>query len=252
MNLLKRVTVYHSIAIFLAVLTFVNSLKLGFNNTLPQIFIAVLTCSLLDLLVKRLRHNRWTFPLTAVITGFFIGTVLETNLKWYILIIAAVAAIASKHFITFKHRPVFNPANLGILFASVFFSTTYNWWASTPLWLVVLFGSIITYQLRNYYLVISYLIAHIIFFGAYALIIKSPIIPQLFLINFFFVFFMLAEPKTSPINLKGKVIFGVLVALFYLIFGITVPEHNIILALAVGNVCVPFINKFTVRISHND
>ena len=44
---------------------------------------------------------------------------------------------------------------------------------------------------------------------------------------------------------KQRIVYGVLVAISFVIFSYIIPQHDIILALATGNVIVPFLNKMS-------
>ncbi len=61
-------------------------------------------------------------------------------------------------------------------------------------------------------------------------------------------FFMLTEPKTTPILKKGKIIYGILTAIFTFLILIFIPQYEESLAaLVVANILVPIINKITIR-----
>ncbi|MBI2130987.1 hypothetical protein HYU10_04420, partial [Candidatus Woesearchaeota archaeon] len=56
--------------------------------------------------------------------------------------------------------------------------------------------------------------------------------------------FMLIEPKTHPFQKKQRIIYGILVAVLLMTFNKIIPIHDLPLALAVGNVFIPVLNKF--------
>ena len=62
--------------------------------------------------------------------------------------------------------------------------------------------------------------------------------------SFFFLLFMVTEPKTSPVGKKPQIVYGIVLGALAVGFLIWLPlfDHSI-LALAVGNVLLPFIIK---------
>lgn len=63
----------------------------------------------------------------------------------------------------------------------------------------------------------------------------------------FVAFFMATDYATSPINIKGKIIFGIgcgLITAWIRLFGLT--TEGVSIALLTMNFLVPFIDKFTL------
>lgn len=56
---------------------------------------------------------------------------------------------------------------------------------------------------------------------------------------------MLIEPKTNPA--KNRIAYGVLVAIMLVALHFYIPMHDLPLALAIGNILVPFLNKFELK-----
>lgn len=232
---------------FLIVLSLVSVFFYDFGaQALIQVIIAVLTTTILDLIIGYLKFKTWEFPQSALISGLFIGGLLTQGLQWHMYIIAGAIAILSKHLIRFQQRHIFNPANLGILLVSIIFGVQHTWWISSPLILVLLFGIFIIWRLRRFDLTFSFLISYYLinsiielsrrahFQEIYSTIINGGVI-------YFFSMYMLIEPKTNPS--KNRIYYGILVAVLFVIFHLFVPQHDLPLALAVGNIFVPILNK---------
>ena len=252
-SLLNRFTVYNCMTFFLIILHVVSAFFYGFGvNALFPVLIAVITTTTLDLIIeyfkseKNRMQNSIFFPNSALISGLFIGGLLTQNLQWYFYVLAGMIAILSKHLIKIQQKHIFNPANFGILLVSVIFGVSHTWWISSPLVLVLIFGIFIIWRLRRFDLTISFLatyylinpiielLKHGSFNDIYLTIINGGVI-------YFFSMYMLIEPKTNPATRKSRVIYGILVAIFFIAFQV-LP-----LALAIGNVLVPVLNKFKFR-----
>lgn len=236
----------------------------GVKSLFP-VLIAVITTVTLELLIEysKLEKNRISnlifFPSSALISGLLIGGLLTQNLQWYVYVIAGIVAIASKHVIKFNQKHIFNPANFGILLVSIFFGASHTWWVASPIILVLVFGIFIIWRLRRFDLVLTFLISYYlinsiielskgnVFNDVYSTIINGGVV-------YFFSMFMLIEPKTNPSQRNQRIAYGILVSILLVAFS-QYPQfyknalatfferHSIPLALAVGNVFVPILNR---------
>jgi len=57
---------------------------------------------------------------------------------------------------------------------------------------------------------------------------------------------MLIEPVTSPAKMKGRIAFGVLAGIFAALLYVVWLPAMLVGALFFADLCVPFINKFSV------
>jgi Na+-translocating ferredoxin:NAD+ oxidoreductase RnfD subunit len=81
----------------------------------------------------------------------------------------------------------------------------------------------------------------IIFVGCFLILFGTR---NILLINLFFVFIMLIEPKTTPTTRKGRRLYAAIAALFSFIFFKLVPQFDAsLLALASANTLAPFLNR---------
>ena len=146
---------------FLIILNLVSVFFYGFGiNALLPVLIAVITTTLLDLLIEYFKFKSWSFPQSALISGLFIGGLLTQNLPWYIYVIAGAIAILSKHLIKLNQKHIFNPANFGVLLVSVIFGAAHTWWISSPLILVLVFGIFTLWRLKRIDLGFSFVAAY--------------------------------------------------------------------------------------------
>ena len=235
---------------FLIILHLVSAFFYGFGiKALLPVLIAVITTTILDVLIEYFKSKAWFFPQSALISGLFIGGLLTQNLQWYVYVIAGIIAIASKHLIRIQQKHIFNPANFGVLLVSIIFGVSHTWWISSPLLLVLIFGIFVIWRLRRFDLTISFLICYYLinsiielirgaqFQDIYHTIIYGGVI-------YFFSMYMLIEPKTHPNARKQRIVYGFLVAVLFILFHFFIPRYDLPLALAIGNIFVPVLNRF--------
>lgn len=196
---------------------------------------------LLDGFFLYLKKRELEFPLSGLVSGLIISTVLAPGNLFFI---APIAAILSKHLIRVFGKHIFNPAGFGLFVANVFFHLPLTWWLTTNILLVVFFGLILAYKVRKLGLALSFYCAMFVLSIIYSLINHQPALANISLINFFFILFMLVEPKTSPFYVKGQVIYGALTAGLALTSLIFLGQYDfLILGLMAGNVTNLFLRK---------
>lgn len=201
-----------------------------FKHIIP---ICLISC-LLDFTILCLRDRKLTFPLSALVSGLIISAVLAPTRFFFI---APAVAILSKHIIKTADRHIFNPAGLGLLIANVCFGLPLTWWLTTNGLLFVIFGLFLAYRIKKFSLIFSFSLATFILSISYSLFSRQPALANLGILNPFFIFFMLPEPKTSPVYLKSKLIYGGIVSLFVVLGLAFLPRYDfLILGLILGNV----------------
>ena len=248
-SLISRLTIYQYMIFFLVILHLVSALFYDFGiSALIPVIIAVLTTTILDLFIEYSRSKTWAFPQSALISGLFIGGLLTQSLEWYIYVLAGTIAIASKHLIKINKKNVFNPANLGILFVSLIFGVSHTWWISSPLILVIPFGIFIVWRLRRFDLAIAFLASYYLINSIFELsggasasdiyytILNGGVV-------YFFSMLMLIEPRTSPNGRNQRIVYGALVAILFIVLHFYMPRHDLPLALAIGNIIIPVLNR---------
>ena len=250
-SLISRFTVYQYMIVFLIVLSLVSVFFYGFGAAaLIPVLIAVIATTLLDLFIEYFKTKQWVFPQSALISGLFIGGLLTQGLQWHIYVLAGIIAILSKHLIKIQQKHIFNPANFGILLVSMIFGVSHTWWVSSPLVFVLIFGIFIIWRLRRFDLAVSFLVSYYLINSIAELIGGSTFNDVLYtVINggvvYFFSMYMLIEPKTNPTSgKKQRIIYGILVAILFIALHFYIPQHDLPLALAIGNIFVPILNRF--------
>jgi len=182
-----------------------------------------------DSVITYLKTKNFLITEGSIVSGLIVGYVLAASQAWWIIALASLIAISSKHIIRFNARHIFNPAAFGIL-AAVFFLGASTEWKGAYLWYIIIpFGLYFALKIRKLEIVASYFIASFILFGAQAVIQNAQIFNILGYLNYFFIFIMLVEPMTTPMTYYGKIIFGSGAgALIFILYSLGVKETELV------------------------
>ena len=110
-----------------------GQVSFGFEVSIAQILIAVLTCAILDVVVVARREHVLAWPASALLTGNGIALLLRVSgtrhgdwwslRGWWIFAGTAALGIASKYAFRRGTRPVFNPSNVALVVCFVMLGT---------------------------------------------------------------------------------------------------------------------------------
>lgn len=208
------------------------------------IFTALLFSIGTDTLINYLRTRKLTVTESSLVSGLIIGYVISSDERWWIIALAAILAITSKHIIKIRDRHLFNPAAFGV-FVTVLAFGAYTQWKASYMWYIIIpFGVYFILKIKKLEAALSYILASLVLYGGQAIIQKVPLFNIFGYLNYFFIFIMLIEPKTTPVRRLSKILFGagaaVLTFIFYEIG--TVPEAEL-LGLLSFNLLTPFLNR---------
>ena len=185
--------------------------------------IAIMTAVLIDVVFYTFQKRKQILPDGSVITGLIIALILGTTTSFLVMIGTVAIAILSKHIVSYKKKPIFNPAAFGLFISVLVFKSQQSWWGAfgdLPWWTLIFIligGYMITSRVNKYPQVFSFLGTYISLFFLLSLLhigdtfdaLRPPFINA----TMFFGFFMLTDPPTSPGKPKNQVIFGVLSAI---------------------------------------
>lgn len=253
---LNRIDVYSWMIVALLVFSASGAYTFGVLETVPQTLIAIAAANAFDVLARRIRTGQTKFTKTATITGLFIGQLLPLSAEFYLPLLAAGMAIASKHLINLRRRHVFNPALFSLLVVALAFSVLPSWWGSFAFpasWFpmlsmaaVVILGLVITFRQNRHDLVWPFVGALLLFNFVGTTIF--PEAPQFSLAVdstiLYAAFFMLVEPRTSPIFRKARIAYGILAAAVFTAFNFVAPEYNLLAMILVANLFVLPLDKY--------
>ena len=190
-------------------------------------------------------------PRSALISGLSLCLLLRTN-SVALLIVTAVVTIASKFFLKWNHKHIFNPTNFGIV---AMIALSGEVWVSPAQWgsklqfgflMACLGGMVVHRALRSdvsYAFIFSY--AAILLGRAYWL--GDPLAIPLKQLQsgalLLFTFFMISDPKTTPDSRAGRLLFAILVAAgaAYVQF-VLYRTNGLLWSLALCSLLTPFID----------
>ncbi len=188
---------------------------LRFDNALAILGAGLLT----QLLLARRRGERFD-PRSPLITCLSLILLLRAD-HAAIAGLAAVLAIASKFWLRAQDRHFFNPANFGIV--AVLLLTPGAWvsagqWGNTALlsFAVLCLGTVVVTRAVRADVTSAFLFFYTGMLAARALWLGDPwVVPAHHLQSgalLIFAFFMISDPKTTPVTRVGRVLFAALVA----------------------------------------
>lgn len=256
MNPLNRINIYDWMIIALSIFSAAGIYTFGWQNTLPQVLIAVASANAFEAVANKIRGKEIRFSKSATITGLFVGQLLPLSAAFYLPIATAAIAIASKNLINIHRRHVFNPTLFSMLVVSLLFGVSASWWGSfafptepfpmMSMAAVIVLGLIITIRQRRHDLVWPFIGAYLLF--SFVVTMIFPSVTQLSVIidvvTLYAVFFMLTEPKTSPLFRKARMAYGVLAAGVYVLLNIFLPDYNLIGMVLVANLLVQPLDRY--------
>lgn len=195
-------------------------------HAIPHAIIAVMTAVIFDALVARVLGRKVTFSTGGVITAMIVADVLSSMTPVYLIVIATVLALSSKHLLKQGRKPLFNPAAVGLLVTALVFSAAESWWAAMPndpIWympIMVAVGVVVAVRAKKYVQVLTFLGTYFTLVLVMALghlglasatpadALRAPFINSALFLGFF----MLTDPPTSPGTIREQVPFAIVSA----------------------------------------
>ncbi|WP_067622547.1 RnfABCDGE type electron transport complex subunit D [Alicyclobacillus acidiphilus] len=210
---------------------------------------AVASALVMDWIVSRFYFKKPRISDGGAVTGLIVAMVLGSLTAWYLTILTVAVALASKHLLKTKRKPIFNPAAVGLLVSTMAFSTMQSWWGGMSLLppeylaCLCLLGLWTAIRVKKLPQVLAFL-------GAYAIVsvifmafpttrmdalyaLENPMLNS----ALFLAFFMLTDPPTSPAIRRDQVWFGVLVGTLSVVIYMVFPAElsYLFIALLIGN-----------------
>lgn len=221
---------------------------LDFKVSIAQILISMAVCGLIEGVVTFRKTRMLVWPASGILTGSSIALILRASgtvhgdywslngIEFFVL--AGVVSLLSKHLIRPTGRHLFNPSNVGIVWALLVVGPNhvfaqYLWWGPSILgqvlaYAVILLGAL--WVLRAVGMIpmaLSFLLTFAVLIGLFALggrefiaiWHEGPIGGMEYWVNvalsaevLVFVFFMISDPQTAPKAPEARVIYGAAVA----------------------------------------
>lgn len=223
--------------ILLSLMVAVSSVML---KTFPTgVVFAVVFCVIFDFLLQEFRfRKKLEFPSQAIISGLIIGSVAPISASVVLILLASGVAICSK-LVRIKHRPILNPATVGLLVALASFGIGDTWWVLSsfnvngvlftlgPILFLVSYKAKRIYAPLFFILITAILQVALVGFNQFSWFTLDTIV---FGINYYFAFVMMADPKTSPNKTAAQIAFGVGIALTFFLLS----RQNLMYALLIS------------------
>ena len=221
---------------------------LGFELSIAQILVSILTCAVLEVALTFWRRRVLMWPASALLTGNGVAFILRVpgtaHGDWWSLrgagIFAAAAAVSllSKYVIRVRGRHVFNPSNFGLVAVFGLLGTRLVnpqdlWWGpmspglALTLAIIVTGGLVIVSQLRMLGLVAAFWLTFAAGIGLLAATGHCmtarwhvgqvcggsfwsvlALSPEILV----FMFFMITDPRTTPAGRVARAVYGAFVA----------------------------------------
>lgn len=237
--------------ILLCLLATISGYKYGYENVLGQLAVAVLITGITNSAIEYFRTKTLRISDSGLITGLIIAMVLAPNSPLLLTGLLSILAIASKYILRINNRPVFNPAALGLMIGLIFFKTALGWWGDYYHILTIVAGSILLIKFPGRWkMIFAFLITLSALIISKAQISGPSAFDQLYLnisISSFFIFFMLTDPKTSPLLPNQFVTFGILAAIGSFAAAIFLPSTIFVSGLLLADLSVPYLNHLSIQ-----
>jgi Na+-translocating ferredoxin:NAD+ oxidoreductase RnfD subunit len=210
--------------------------------------IAVVSALAIEAIVLYLKTKAFRITESAIITGLIIGFVLSSDEVWWKFVFASALAIFSKQLIRFQKRHIFNPAAFGIFLSTILLGASTQW-KGTYLWYIVVpLGIYFAYKTKKMEVIMGYAIIFLMLFGVQAFLKNFSLFSIFGYLNYFYIFVMIIEPKTTPAKTAGKYIFGAgTAALIFILTEAGVKFDVELFSLLAMNVTVPLLNKLSFK-----
>lgn len=217
---------------FALTLIFVTALFYKPSVQVVLAYLLSLVCTVgADIALLKIRRIKPFFPSAALVTGSIIGLLHSPTLPLYEVVVVAIIAMLSKHFLKRGKQHIFNPASLGLFIVGILFSHNVSWWGgafqtfstesirSILFFLILLIpGYISLVKVRKVKIILPFLICYsllnYVFNGFFPLFDPTVL---------FFALIMLPEPMTTPTESKAQVLFGIVVAVVSLVISLPLP-----------------------------
>jgi Na+-translocating ferredoxin:NAD+ oxidoreductase RnfD subunit len=221
---------------------------LGFKVSIAQILVSIGVGALIEGAVLYRRQHQLVWPASGILTGSGVALILRAsgtdNGDWWSLngigffVVAVALSLASKHLIRPGGRHVFNPSNVGLVWALLVIGPSqvfpqYLWWGPNDWGVAAAYGVIVAGALwilrpvRMMPMVLSFLVPFAVMIGILAAMGQSfvaiwhdgpveglsywltiALSPELLV----FVFFMMSDPQTAPRQPRARVLYGLTTA----------------------------------------
>lgn len=230
-GLLNSITMYRVVLYGLMILSLIAIIfgflrllpfsGLQFTYTLAVILVSVFVSNTLFAKITGADTNIESFWITGFILFLTLAPINEQN-DLIVTILISVVAMASKYFLTYDKKHIFNPAAVGMFLAGLFGFGNSIWWVGSAVLLpfVFIIGLLVVRKIRRFQMFFTFIIfallTAVIFNylnGLNAIETLTQVILSWPLI--FFGTIMLTEPFTTPYKKQHRTIYAILVGVLF-------------------------------------
>lgn len=196
-------------------------LLLNFNRSPNQIVTALVACALLEVIYTYAMTRMFIVPISGIISGLGLALLFTAPGIGWLMPLAAFITMTGKYVVTWRGHHVYNPTNLALVIliaassGQVSIAPAYQWGGYWQV-LVVVFalGMIIAWRAKKLPLVVAFCITYALGALLRAQLTHQPAELTLYATIsggafWLFVFFMITDPKTSPPDVRGMILYGV-------------------------------------------
>lgn len=210
--------------------------------------VAVISAVGIEAFVLYLKTKSLGITESSIITGIIVGYVVSYDEPLWKFVFAAASAILSKYLITFEKKHIFNPAVFGIFLPTIILGASTQWKGTYAWYILVPFGIYFARKIRKLEVLIGYAVISLLLFATQALLQKVSLWNIFGYFSYFYIFVMVIEPKTTPLNPAAKYLFGAgTAALIFILTEAGVRFDVELFSLLVMNAAVPLLNKLGGR-----
>ena len=235
----------------LAQLLILIGLSLSFTSASSiwlNLLVAWLVAILLELILNAAGKKIVHLPDAALISATIIVGVLASSTPTPIIALVVAISILAKHFVHYRGKHIFNPANLGILLAVFILGQNAEWWVASNVFAIVGLGLFVMYKIRRLltpiiFLTLYFLLLFVTTSDIHLEFIKNSLVADFSI--YFFAFIMLPEPRTAAWTSKGRYINSGLTAIIGVVLSMLNVKVPLLVALATVNLLTPLVNNYT-------
>ena len=241
-NSYARITIYQQMIISLSLLVLINSVNLG-AQLLVNSAITIAGIFVFHYLISKLRKKEQISYESVAITGLLIALILMPS-ELYVLVLASLIAVLSKR-IKFSNRHVVNPAMTGVFAAVLLTNSSDSWSGAAQLLPVIVLGLMVAQKYRRLHFVIPFIFTHMLLSVAHRFYYGiHPVYHDIFGgLIYFLAFFMLLEPKTTPVRPNARIVYGIVSAIIIFALGLFAPKYAVTGGLLLCNLLIQPIEK---------
>jgi Na+-translocating ferredoxin:NAD+ oxidoreductase RnfD subunit len=246
-----------TLAVVLTLWTVLGQTVYYFNRDRFQLGIAVASACLLDFVITACWRRELTVPLSAYITALSVGLLLESY-DWRVYVVVPAWGILSKYLFRDSTRHFFNPSNFGLVMVLLFghgiasIAPGSQWGADYRVAIaIVCLGLIMMMRINRLDLSLAWLggysimsLARVALGQGGFVFAFGPVTGAEFAL---FTFSMMPDPKTSPPTRRGRIAWGLSIAVLDGVLRYLEIRYSMFYALFIHCAILPLLREAASR-----